>query len=217
MSKISLLDAPADVGAEPGTDVWARGVVRKIQFGAQRLDTDVRSLQDWIEIATKHEAWRPLGYISLDLMLIKEAKLTQGIIDGIRSAKSGTVGDVIAAAKQNPLADVGPPTKEEKANVCVTNNTKGGTVDYTLRRLARDCPEMLDRIESGELSVNQAAIAAGIRKKPSQAEICVKAFRKAENRLEALQLITSELEPHELEMHVQSMLAANKKSPTSNH
>jgi len=44
------------------------------------------------------------------------------------------------------LADVGPPTKEEKGNVCNTNNTKGGTVDYTLRRLARDNPELLDAI-----------------------------------------------------------------------
>jgi hypothetical protein len=70
-------------------------------------------------------------------------------------------------------------------------------VNYTLRRLARDFPEMLQRIQDGELSVNAAAIECGIRKKPTQAQICVKAFRKAENRLEALKLIAGELEPYE--------------------
>jgi hypothetical protein len=56
---------------------------------------------------------------------------------------------------------------------------------------------MLDKIESGELSVNAAAVKAGIRKRPSKAEICVSAFRKAENRLEPLRLIVAELEPFE--------------------
>ena len=59
---------------------------------------------------------------------------------------------------------------------------QGTTNSNILRRLARDAPEMLDKIESGELSVNAAAIQAGIRKKPSHEEVCVKAFRKCENR-----------------------------------
>lgn len=53
-------------------------------------------------------------------------------------------------ARAKPLADVGPPTKEEKDNGSVTTNTGRG-VDYTLRRLARDAPEMLDKIEAGEM------------------------------------------------------------------
>ena len=53
----------------------------------------------------------------------------------------------MAKARDNPLADVGPPTKEEKDNP--TNSrieTYGGNTDYTLRRLARDNPELLDAI-----------------------------------------------------------------------
>jgi hypothetical protein len=56
---------------------------------------------------------------------------------------------------------------------------------------------MLDKIEAGELSVNAAAIQAGIRKKPTHAEICVKAFRKTENRLEVLKAIVGTMEPYE--------------------
>lgn len=199
MSKHSLLDEPADISAEIGSRPWARGVANKIRFQAEKFDSDVASLQRWIEIAAEHEAWRPLGYVSLDALLTKEAGISQGVIDAIRQAKGGTVGDAIKAAKERPLADVGPPTKDERDNVDIINNkVKGGTdTEYTLRRLARDAPAMLDKIESGELSVNAAAIAAGIRKKPSHAEIAVKAFRKAENRLEAMRLMIDTLEPFE--------------------
>ncbi len=86
-------------------------------------------------------------------------------------------------------------TIEQVDNV---NSPKGGnSTEYTLRRLARDCPEMLKKVQAGEVSVNAAAIKAGIRKKPSPAEVCVKAFRKAENRLEPLRLIVDSLELYE--------------------
>jgi hypothetical protein len=92
-------------------------------------------------------------------------------------------------------------TKQGQRNDLLPDNVRkssgGNDTEYTLRRLARDCPEMLDKIESGELSVNAAAVKAGIRKRPSKAEICVSAFRKAENRLEPLRLIVAELEPFE--------------------
>lgn len=68
---------------------------------------------------------------------------------------------------------------------------------YTCQRLERDAPELFAEVEAGRLSANAAAIAAGIRKKPSQAEIAVKAFRKAENRLEAMRLMIDTLEPFE--------------------
>jgi hypothetical protein len=88
-------------------------------------------------------------------------------------------------------------TDEQGGGNIVTSSIRGNDTNYTLRRLARDFPEMLQRIQDGELSVNAAAIECGIRKKPTQAQICVKAFRKAENRLEALKLIAGELEPYE--------------------
>lgn len=77
----------------------------------------------------------------------------------------------------HPLRKVGRPTNEEKENVCIANNIDGGTVNYTLRRLKRDRPEMLQRIQNGELSVNAAAIEVGIRKKPSAAEILRRAWK----------------------------------------
>jgi hypothetical protein len=68
-------------------------------------------------------------------------------------------------ARKNPLADEdqtvkprNPSGRKGKDNVDNVNiKTKGGNdTDYTLRRLARDKPELLDAIERGELSVNAA-------------------------------------------------------------
>jgi hypothetical protein len=41
----------------------------------------------------------------------------------------------------------------------------GSDTSYTLARLKRDRPDLLDRVKSGELSANAAAIEAGFRVK----------------------------------------------------
>jgi hypothetical protein len=195
MSSRSFLDEPADIHAELGTKPWARAIAREIRCTAKNFDTDVQSLQEWIEIAAEHQAWRVLGYISLDTFLVIEANFSQSIIDAIRSAKGGTVGDAIKQARDNPLADEkgGRPKKEDNlSNLQVT--PPGNSNERVLRRLARDKPELLDAVERGELSVNAAAIKAGIRKKPTHGEVCIKAFRKCdhEQRVEILRILNNE-------------------------
>jgi hypothetical protein len=202
MSSRSFLDEPADIHAELGTKPWARAIAREIRCTAKNFDTDVQSLQEWIEIAAEHQAWRVLGYISLDTFLVIEANFSQSIIDAIRSAKGGTVGDAIKQARDNPLAEqeIGieggkpGPGRGNKTDDNVNGFKGGNDTDYTLRRLARDKPELLDAIERGELSVNAAAIKAGIRKKPTQAEVCIKAFRKCdqEQQVEILRILNDE-------------------------
>lgn len=120
-------------------------------------------------------------------------------------AKHGEIGngrsvaEAIEEAKGKPLLHPGERESTE-SRVDNINSTKGGTdTNYTLRRLARDAPEYLDRIEAGELSVNAAAIAAGIRKKPTPEDTCLKAFAKVTDRLDTLKRIVDTLQPHEWE------------------
>lgn len=167
MSKTSTLDEPADVNADLGTTTWARGVARAIEFEAKKLNSDVQSVQEWIVIAAENEAWRILGYVSLDTFLVAEAGITQEVIDAIRNAKQGTtVKQAVEAARDRPLAKHGNEEGERNSRNRDRDSTSVAdrSNNYTLRRLARDAPEFLDRIEAGELSVNQAAIATGIRK-----------------------------------------------------
>lgn len=191
MSNSTLLDEPADIHAEIGTKTWARGLARAIRCNAEKLDSDVQHIQDFIRIAAEHDAWKVLGYVSLDAFLIAEANFTEAIIEAIRSAKGGTVADAITEAKAKKDKQQG-----KRNDLLGGNATKLGgknTVQHVLRRLARDAPELLDKIETGELTVNQAAIQAGIRKKPTPAEIVVKTFAKVENRLETLRSIVRTL------------------------
>jgi hypothetical protein len=185
MSNRSLLDEPCDLNADPGTKPWARAVAREIRFRAKQFDSDIEGLQSMIAIAADHNAWRPLGYISLDAFLISEANFTQAIIDAVRNAKKGAkTGEVIQEARATKDKQQG------KRNDLLLGDSKkldaGNTNGYLLRRLARDNPELLDKIEAGELTVNQAAIQAGIRKKPTPEDACLKAFRKCSDLTEML-------------------------------
>jgi hypothetical protein len=86
---------------------------------------------------------------------------------------------------------------------------KGNSKAYTCERLMRDAPELFAEVEAGRLSANAAAIAAGIRKKPSHAEVAVKALRRAPDRVQALRQIIDELDADEIEA-VEQMLQAKK-------
>jgi hypothetical protein len=72
--------------------------------------------------------------------------------------------------EERPLRDVGPPTKEERDNVGTSNNTVGNTNDYLLRRLARDAPEMLDRIEARRTGSSRRRIRSGVERRRSSRE-----------------------------------------------
>jgi hypothetical protein len=89
------------------------------------------------------------------------------------------------------------PCKHAVDNVNSNERPAGNSRDAAIRRLRKDRPDLLEKVIAGQLSAHAAAIEAGHRKKPTHAESCVKSFRKAENRMEALRLITSELEPFE--------------------
>jgi hypothetical protein len=92
-----------------------------------------------------------------------------------------------------------------KMSILQTGNSKA----YTCERLMRVAPELFAEVEAGRLSANAAAIAAGIRKKPSHAEVAVKALRRAPDRIQALRQIIDELDADEIEA-VEQMLQAKK-------
>lgn len=76
-----------------------------------------------------------------------------------------------------------------------SNTTKVASVDrgkaYTLRRLAKDHPELYAKVCQKELSANAAAIEAGFRKLPTPLELLLRAWEKADEsaRREFLALV----------------------------
>lgn len=103
--------------------------------------------------------------------------------------KNPTIGESLTASDRakNPktlLSNRGPATEEEKANVGVTNISRGGTTaDYLTARIARDHPAILDRMKAGEFkSVRAAAIEAGIVKVPTALDIMRRAGARASSK-----------------------------------
>ena len=205
MARVSIDSGPVDPTdsfASTPRNRWRLLVSEKRDFLSTRLNYDCRCLVEFCQEA--NAVWQELGYDSaadmvrngyeLDPQEIEIAVAWLKINEPDSAIGIGDIKAKVASAKATKEKHQGKRNDLTSINPIEVKPNSNGAV---LRRLARDCPEMLDKIEAGELSVNAAAIAAGIRKKPTQAEICVKAFRKAENRMEALRLITSELEPHE--------------------
>lgn len=69
--------------------------------------------------------------------------------------------------------------------------------------------ELQQKVAAKEVSLNAAAIQAGIRKKPTPAEIIVKTFAKVENRLETLRTIVGTLSDAERQV-VKDWLTDNR-------
>lgn len=95
-----------------------------------------------------------------------------------------------AMKEQGRRTDVLP--SESEASFC-----KGETKAYQCERLKREAPELFEEVKAGRMSANAAAIQAGIRKKPTPEEQCVRAFKKCDSRLVPLKVIVESLEPHE--------------------
>jgi len=89
----------------------------------------------------------------------------------------------------------GEPGRPEKGCESQPIKTEKGTGNkaYTCERLKRDAPELFEEVKAGRMSANAAAIQAGIRKKPLPDEACVKAFLKAENKLQVLDALIDKL------------------------
>lgn len=206
---------------DPKSYEYARQMVYVLKTIWTQITFDLKDWEKEVEEARRNKIWERLGYGSIDEVLKEEvgyskqelslkiasAKADPLAVAGAPEGNQNAVKKKIDEAKADPLVE--PGSKNNPNNVRVDY---GNATDYTLRRLARDCPEMLDKIEAGELSVNAAAIAAGIRKKATPEEVCIKAFAKAQNRLQVFQSLISELEPHEVQ--VVSMWLKDRSSST---
>lgn len=87
--------------------------------------------------------------------------------------------DALAMWREAMKGEAGRPEKSRN-NVTELEPAKtGNSRAYTLSRLAKESPELYDRVKAGELSANAAAIQAGWRKKPSPLDLLRSAWRKA--------------------------------------
>ena len=147
-------------------------LIEKRQWHCQvTLTADCREVALFVKEA--EEMWSALGYQSADDLIASgyglepdEIRLVAAWLelnDPDEAVPLQKVKDAVRQARENPLrSEVGRPAGENDSNGIISRG--GNNQEYTLRRLARDNPALLDKVESGELSANAAAIQAGFRR-----------------------------------------------------
>lgn len=184
---------PTDKFEDVPKEKWGTLMRTKKRFLKTALAYDCRCLVEFCEEA--EIVFDSLGFTSAEDMIREGYELDPSQIALAIAWLKGNQTD-----KPVPLADIVPLAKHgtnqhaiEKAGVGISKSSVGNTNEYLQRRLKRDAPELLDKIETGELSVNAAAIQAGIRKKPTPEDVCVKAFGKCTSKTAVVKSLINHL------------------------
>ena len=152
-------------------DQWRDLAIVRELWAKSQLSFDCRLLK---QVAADAPLMAPeLGYDSVESFLKQELQLDPDLVNRVVGwlEQEQPVGPVSlaladAASRAKPLAahgEIGNGRKDE-SRVDLIKSTQGGTSQsYLLQRLARDAPEVLERVKSGEIkSARAAAIGAGI-------------------------------------------------------
>jgi hypothetical protein len=156
-----------------------------------QLSTQANFFAEMVNECQQHEAWRQVGFDSfedfchakLDMTLDEVETIVRGVM--IAGGREVTRDEAVVLGKHG--GDHGNQHTIAKAIGYHGGDRQGSNPilatrgrDYTLARLHRDRPDLANRVESGELSANAAAIEAGFRKKPTPLDDLRRAWKKAD-------------------------------------
>jgi hypothetical protein len=172
--RTSTLDEIGDLSAPPGTRDWAVAVCLDIQATLNDVKGDAEHLDVMVGLIREHKGYRQLAdkrgrpFATYEAFCVAPQPYGLGYrredierIIGERKARTTAEKAVVSL----PMMEARRPTKEEQASNRVVNTvTRGSTnADYLTARIARDRPDILERMKAGEFpSVRKAALEAGI-------------------------------------------------------
>lgn len=155
-------------------DQWRDLAIVRELWAKSQLPFDCRLLK---QVAADAPLMAPeLGYDSVESFLKQELQLDPDLVNRVVGwlEQEQPVGPVSlaladAASRAKPRASQGRPTAEEQENKVAdrhfkpANQVSSESWDRILPRLARDAPEVMERVKTGEIkSARAAAIEAGI-------------------------------------------------------
>lgn len=193
MTRISSIGGPdmmGDITAPPGSHLWAVAVRNEIQESLDSHRKDYESLVAFVDLFTRYDGWRKLtdakGRQFRSYADFCKASKPFGLgrdhaeVDAL--VKEGTARKTAEERAKSPptLLDHGGDRVSEKVEQ--GNDVtliRGNHADYLTARIARDRPDILERMQAGEFSsVRAAAIEAGIVKVPTTLERVMKLLPK---------------------------------------
>jgi hypothetical protein len=151
-----------DIGnrdADPGTEAWIKFYTIKARQTRESRDADVADLNRLLDSLKAYKAHEVFRYPSFGMYAQLEIGLENDDLDRLANAKDGQRIDAV-------LGPHGGDRKSEKARENQGSNrtlNRGTIAEYLTARLARDRPDILERMKAGEFpSVRAAAREAGI-------------------------------------------------------
>jgi len=154
-----------DPDAPVGSEEWAAYVANEIHSRIKDAESDARQAEGWIEDFKSEDGHKALGFESWDEFCRSwigyEADQVETIISRRKRAqkKAGQYDGPEEAAEVDGQIGNG----RSRCSNQNTFNRGGGDTDYLTARIARDHPEVHEKMKAGDYrSVRQAAIDAGI-------------------------------------------------------
>ena len=156
-----LLDELGDGDAPIGSKSWALWLsneIRKTYYDKQQTGERLRSLIETFKI---QQAWQVFGFLTWEAYCEKRLQLAAQDLDAEARAR---IADL--ASRTIPLNTNGGDRKSDNQYNNYNTETvsiQGTDSEYLTARIARDRPDILERMKAGEYrSVRSAAIDAGI-------------------------------------------------------
>ena len=148
---------------EPGSPVWCWQTISHLQTLWKSVNIDLRLYeQTWAE-AEEHRVWEKVPY--QQPYGSKEYMLSALEAGDVPAARARAALKALTAVPLGQHGGTDGHNKKEGAESHLPPGKRGkGTVDYLTARIARDAPEVWERMKRGEFkSAAEAARAAGIR------------------------------------------------------
>lgn len=201
---------------------WHRLVAARRSFLAAKINYDCRCLVRFCQDAER--VWQELGYDSAEHMIRKgywldpaEIELAVAWLKHNEPQTEIGLKEVSKRVKIRELRDEHPDWTQARIaqEVGVTkgyisqvfserfesNDLLNIPPDLSGKESRADFRKLPSELQQAvvekKVSLNAAAIQAGVRHKPSAQELCVRHFRRVDNRLETLRHILQELDDHE--------------------
>jgi hypothetical protein len=184
----SQLDELGDLQAPRGSRSWAIAVRDELNNMLHRAEFSSSSARTWCDAIRENDAWKVLEDSQRRPFKSYEAFCTHRKPQGL-GRQPADIDRIIAErkerevqiAREHPLPERGEVGRGRNRVDNINSKTNGGTGrSYTLRRLARDRPDLLDKVEKRKLSANAAAVEAGFRKRPTPFDKLRSAWKQAD-------------------------------------
>jgi hypothetical protein len=165
------------------SDCGFASAAEMIQHGYELDPVEIELAVAWL----KHN--QPKQEVSLEAVT-KTADKIRELKDVHPQWTQQQIADEVGCSQQYVAKVITTKDCESQESVVIPSHLNGSHERTDFRKLP---PELQEKVAAKEVSLNAAAIEAGIRKKPTPEEIVVKTFAKVENRLSVLEKLVANL------------------------